>query len=67
MTAARLVYWDDFGADGQAIGQSCSAEEAVQRQRALFPRISYLNDQEALDDFCVRHWAWIVESDEDSE
>ena len=57
------VEWDEPGDDGTHVRLRIPAAVAIQRQRfaALHAKgYAYANDEDALGDFLVIHWAWLA-------
>ena len=54
----RRVCWDEIGGAGQTVTRMLSVPSVIAQQKATYPGRPY-TDQDALQDFCIIHGAWI--------
>lgn len=61
----KFIAWDEPLPDGRDIIKCCTFDEAINKQKNLADQkgFKYNSDLDALDDFIVVNWAWIVELD----
>lgn len=65
----KYVVWDVPSPDGTNIQEKITINEAINRAKAAAQKCDHIydNDADALTDFLLIHWAWIVEENCNNE